>query len=136
MTEIKVTDNSKVFKKAKDEAVERALIAIGMTAERHAKERCPVDTGRLRNSITYATQSYSGQGSYTDQTGTSYADAAAKAKPEDRTVYVGTNVEYARYVENGDSMHHVTGAAHFLRDAAAAHGDEYKKIAVAQLKSA
>ena len=136
MTEVKVTDNSHIFRKAKDEAVERALIAIGMTAERHAKERCPVDTGRLRNSITYATKTYSGVGSYTDKNGASYSDASAKANPEDGTVCVGTNVEYAQTVETSDSMGHISGAAHFLRDAAASHGDEYKRIAEAQLKLA
>lgn len=39
----------------------------------------PVDTGRLRNSMSYATSE------------------------DNRTVYVGTNVEYALYVEEGSS---------------------------------
>ena len=41
------------FLNALPEQIEQALIAIGMTAETHAKEYCPVDTGRLRNSITH-----------------------------------------------------------------------------------
>ena len=93
--EVKITDNSELFKKAKDEAVERALVAVGMTAERHAKEQCPVDTGRLRNSITYATSQYKGQGSYTDNHGNSFNDATARASPEKNAVYIGSNVEYA-----------------------------------------
>ena len=93
--EVKVTDNSAIFKKAKDEAVARALEAIGLTAERHAKERCPVDTGRLRNSISHATEQYSGQGSYTDNHGNSFNDASARASPEKNAVYIGSNVEYA-----------------------------------------
>lgn len=133
--QVKVTDNSAIFKKAKDEAVARALDAIGKTAERHAKERCPVDTGRLRNSITYATEQYSGQGSYTDDHGNGFSDATARATPEKNAVYIGSNVEYAARQETGN-YNHESGAAHFLRDAAATHGDEYKRIAEIQLKKA
>ena len=93
--EVKVTDNSAIFKKAKDEAVARALEAIGLTAERHAKERCPVDTGRLRNSITHATEQFAGKGTYTDNHGKGYSDATARASPEKNAVYIGSNVEYA-----------------------------------------
>ena len=93
--EVKITDNSAIFKRAKDEAVAAALEAIGLTAERHAKERCPVDTGRLRNSITHATEHYSGQGSYADNHGNGYNDATARASPEKNAVYIGSNVEYA-----------------------------------------
>ena len=123
--QVKVTNNSEIFKKAKDEAVARALEAIGLTAERHAKENCPVDTGRLRNSITHATQQFSGKGTY----------ATAQGQPEKDAVYIGTNVEYAKKQETGNYKH-TTGAAHFLRDAAANHADEYKKIAETQLKKA
>ncbi len=111
MSEVKVTDNSAIFKDAKDRAIEAALEAIGMTAERHAKADTPVDTGRLRASISHA------------------VDADEKA------AYIGTNVEYAIYVELKDSKHKV-GQAHFLRDAAANHADEYKRIAETYLKNA
>ena len=60
---------------AKDEAVEKALNVIGLVAERYAKELCPTDTSRLKNSISH--------------------------QVDDETVYVGTNVEYAPYVEFG-----------------------------------
>lgn len=109
--EVKVTDNSAIFKNAKDEAVARALEAIGLTAERHAKEQCPVDTGRLRNSISHA------------------------VNVNEESAYIGTNVEYAPAVELKDSYHRV-GKAHFLRDAAGVHGEEYKRIAEAQLRKA
>jgi len=132
--EVKITDNSEVFKNAKDEAVQRALEAIGLTAERHAKERCPVDTGRLRNSITHATSQYKGQGTYADNQGNGFSDAYAQGEPEKNAVYIGTNVEYARIQELSDSYHHASGAAHFLRDAATTHGDEYRRIAEIQLK--
>ena len=47
-------------------------------------------------------------------------------KIEDNAVYIGTNVEYAPVQEN---IHH------FLKNAAANHGDEYKKIMETSLKS-
>ena len=47
-------DNTEAFKAALNEAVARGLEKIGLAAEGHAKARCPVDTGRLRNSITHA----------------------------------------------------------------------------------
>ena len=107
--EVKIVDNSDLFKRAKDDAIERALEDIGQTAERHAKEQCPVDTGRLKNSISHA-----------------YVTS-------ERAAYVGTNVEYAKYVET-KKMKHKSGKAHFLRDAASTHGDEYKSIVEAQLR--
>ena len=132
--EVKIIDNSKIFKNAKDEAVARALDAIGKTAERHAKERCPVYTGRLRNSITYATGQYNGVGTYSDDQGNTFSDATAKGTPEKETVYIGTNVVYAKYQEVGDFQHNV-GAAHFMRDAATTHGDEYKRIAKVNMRN-
>ena len=34
-------------------ALSRGLEQVGLAAEGHAKAKCPVDTGRLRNSITH-----------------------------------------------------------------------------------
>lgn len=45
---------------------------------------------------------------------------------DESAVYIGTNVEYAPVQEN---IHH------FLKNAAANHGDEYKKIMETSLKS-
>lgn len=109
---IEVTDNSRIFVQAKNAAIAAALEVIGLTAERHAKADCPVDTGRLRNSITHMVDE------------------------GEQSVYIGTNVEYGKYVELRDSTHHISGKAHFLRDAAANHGSEYRRIAEAQLKKA
>lgn len=109
---VEVTDNSKIYIQAKNAAIAAALEAIGLTAERHAKADCPVDTGRLRNSISHMVDE------------------------GEQSVYIGTNVEYGKYVELRDSTHHISGKAHFLRDAAANHGSEYRRIAEAQLKKA
>lgn len=69
--EVVIKDNSAEFLKALPEQIEQALTAIGLTAESYAKQECPVDTGRLRNSITHAVE-----------TG-------------EQAVYIGSNVEYA-----------------------------------------
>ena len=87
------------------EQIEQALTAIGMTAETHAKELCPVDTGRLRNSITHDV--------------------------EGQTAIIGTNVEYAAYVELGTSR---MGARPYLAPAAQNYTSEYKAIAEAALR--
>lgn len=99
------------FLDALPEQIERALIAIGMTAETHAKEECPVDTGRLRNSITHEVD-------MSDQS--------------DQAAIIGSNVEYAAYVELGTSRQK---AQPYLRPAAQNHTQEYKKIVESALKS-
>ena len=109
--EVVIKDNSDEFLKALPEQIEQALTAIGLTAESYAKRDCPVDTGRLRNSITHV---YDG----------------------DKTEYIGTNVEYAKYVELNDRAHHTNGQAHFLRDAAKDHADKYRSILQNYLENA
>lgn len=101
--DIKITDNSPEVQAAFNDKIALVLGAIGEIAEGYAKEDCPVDTGRLRNSITHRTQ----------------------GKDE----YIGTNVEYAPYVELIDRYNHTNGKAHFLRDAATTHGEEFKAVA-------
>ena len=100
-------DNRQQWRTSYENAVRTALMQIGMTAETYAKKACPVDTGRLRNSITH-------------QVG-------------DAEVVVGTNVEYAAYVELGTSR---TKAQPFLKPAAADHASKYSQILKQNLKSA
>ena len=104
--------------------VQRGLESIGSEAEGYAKDESPVDSGRLRNSINWST---------TDATGT--GTDSPLGTPEEYTVYIGTNVEYAVYVEYGEKAKHQTGKAHFLRDAVANHADRYKSIMEASLKA-
>lgn len=106
--EVNITDNSDLIEQATDEAIAKALEAMGLQAEGYAKMKCPVDTGRLRNSITHT-----------------YDEAEQKA-------YIGTNVEYAPYVEYGTSK---TNAQPFLEPAVTDHVDEYKRIAENFLKN-
>lgn len=105
--DVKITDNSGEFLKALPEQIEQALIAIGLTAESYAKSDCPVDTGRLRNSITNAIRS------------------------DEESVYIGSNVEYAAFVELGTSR---MKARPYLKPAATEHTAEYKALAEQALK--
>lgn len=90
---------------AVEDAITKALEEIGLTAEGFAKKKCPVDTGRLRNSISHAST-------------------------ED-TAYVGTNVEYAVYVEMGTVN---TKPQPYLRPAVTEHKDTYRAIVKRNLK--
>jgi phage gpG-like protein len=98
-------NNSEQIANAIHQAVAAALEEIGLAAERFAKRACPVDTGRLRNSVTHA------------------------LNMDEEAVYIGSNVSYAPFVEldvvvNGKQR----DGAHFLRDAAQNHGSYYRKI--------
>lgn len=96
-------DNIKKAIDEKDDGIRKALIAIGMNAEGYAKrsltDQGAVDTGRLRNSVTHE---------------------------EDATsVQVGTNVEYAPYIELGT---YKMRARPYIKPAIADHIPEYKEI--------
>ena len=94
-------DNTDEVLKGLSDAMERALNRIGLAAEGYAKKKCPVDTGNLRNSITNEV-----------------------VQPE-KAVYIGTNVEYAAYVELGTVR---TKAKPYLKPAATEHSVVYKRI--------
>ena len=92
-------------------AIVRAIEAIGIEAEGDAKEMCPVDTGRLRNSITHA------------------------LAEDGRAVMIGTNVEYAEYQEMGTSRQSgANGGRGFLRPAVTDNIDKYQRIFEAMMK--
>jgi HK97 gp10 family phage protein len=105
--EVKMTSNRKELEKELKEAVERALEAVGLTAEAYAKLDCPVDTGRLRNSISHAVD------------------------VNEEAAYIGTNVEYAPYVEYGTRR---MAPRPYLKPAATEHGEEYTEIFEKYLK--
>lgn len=135
---IKVTaDNTQEVLRELEKKVNLALEAIGGEAEKYAKEGCPVDTGRLRNSITFATETAQGSpntGGFTTKNGgqpqqASASDYAKHGTPEKNTVYVGTNVEYAPEQE------YYGRRKHFLKNALTMHSDRYKEITEAALKA-
>ena len=106
---MKVTVESHVIdvEHALDEQARRALQIVGMQVENYARNYAPVDTGRLRNSIT------SELGPATD-------------KPY---VQIGSNVDYAPYQELGTSKMGACNAGRgFLRPAINDHMEEYKNI--------
>jgi len=84
---------------AYSQARERSLEIIGLTAEKYAKEIVPVDTGRLRNSITH--------------------------EVDGKEVFVGSATEYAASVEYGTVKQK---AQPYLRPAATDHTSTYKQI--------
>lgn len=85
--------------------IERGLTKCAMQAVRYAKQDCPVDTGNLRNSISYQVRG--------------------------NAAYIGTSVEYAPYVEFGTGT---MTERPYLRPAAANHSNEYKKIIRDEMK--
>ena len=126
MSNVDIIDNSDKFKDELERAAERALVKCGIAAEGHAKMKCPVDTGRLRGSIVYATS-------------TSHSEGQSPAEPGDYTphgippkgeVQIGTNVEYAPFVELGTSNRK---AKPFLRPALENHIKEYERIITSEL---
>lgn len=127
---IQITDNSAEVSAGIKAAIKRALIRIGMQAESFAKQLCVVDTGKLRNSITW--------------------------KVKDDAAYIGTNVEYAPYVELGTGKYYPGGrqtpwvykddkgnwhmthgqrARPFLKPAATEHAQTYRNIVEDELRN-
>jgi HK97 gp10 family phage protein len=125
VAKVDVKDCSKEVMSAYEQARERSLEIIGLTAEKYAKGECRVDTGRLRNSITHALSGESTSFSYTDDNGKSYNGGISAPDDGDSAVYVGTNVEYAPHVEYGTIKQK---AQPFLRPAATEHSQTYKQI--------
>ena len=100
MADIKFTSNANDILRLMERGKRNALTAIGASAETYAKQETPVDTGRLRNSISHTV--------------------------DGEAAYIGSNVEYAPYVELGTSR---AKAHHMLQKAATEHSAEYKRLA-------
>lgn len=135
---ITIKDNTDEFLSAFEKALENGLTAIGMTAEGHAKRKITsypaVDTGRLRNSITFAISGEKANTTtYTDNNKGVYNYSGTAPDDKEKAVYIGTNVEYGKHVELGTSK---MAARPFLKPAATEHSEEYKRIMEAALKSA
>lgn len=130
--EVNFTDNSEQVLSEFNAAVLRALERCGSQAEGYAKDLVPVDTGRLRNSISH------------------------KVDDAEKAVYIGTNVEYAPYVELGTGKYvqggrptpwvyqddngnwHMTNgqrAQPYLKPAVADHAQTYRNIIEDELKN-
>ena len=100
---VKVNSNKQAILDEFRQQKKVALEAIGLQGETNAKMHITavgaVDTGRLRNSITHAT--------------------------DEDSAYIGTNVEYAPYVEMGT---YKMKARPYLEPAVTEHIDEYREL--------
>ena len=112
---------------------EKALTMVGMQAEGDAKieiESDPrrVDTGRLRNSITWATtKEHSTPEPTDDNPDASDADGVDSSQAEEDAVVIGTNVEYAYEIHEGDPSRKLA-PNRFLRNAVERNYETYRKI--------
>ena len=131
---VEFTDNSSKVKSEFGEALLRGLEKCGLVAEGYAKKLCPVDTGNLRNSISHTVDE------------------------QEPAAIIGTNNEYASYVELGTGVYaegggrptpwvyqdakgnwhytHGNKAQPFLKPAVAEHADKYREIIKNALKNA
>lgn len=102
-------DNSGLYKEELERRIPVILEALGIEAEGNSVDEITllgaVDTGRLRGSISHAVSG--------------------------NDVYIGTNVEYAPYVELGT---HKMAARPFLRNAITKYSEDYKGIIEKGLK--
>ena len=105
MADFDIEDHTDEVLDGISQAKARALEKIGLVAEGYAKRLCPVDTGRLRNSITHTT--------------------------DDEAAYIGTNVDYAVYVEMGTVN---TPAQPYLKPAVEDHMEKYRSILKSELQ--
>ena len=110
---VRILENNKdIILEALDDAIDEAMKTIGIQAENYARANAPVDTGRLRNSIT------------------------SQVLKGENAVLIGTNVEYAPYQELGTSkMGACNHGKGFLRPAIDDHMDEYKRIVENELRN-
>ena len=130
--DVKFIDNSEEIKDNMKNALLRALERIGMTAEKYAKRLCPVDTGNLRNSITH------------------------RVDEGEPAAYIGSDTEYAAYVELGTGKYYPGGrptpwvyqdakgnwhwtagnkAQPYLKPAAANYAAQYRQIVEDEMKN-
>ena len=134
-------DNVEELKKATEEAVVTALEAVGLQASTLARVELQnnpsrIDTGLLRNSITYALSGRSAaineyqadnESKYTGEIPEpgGYSGTAPEEGEGKVAVYIGTNVEYAGYVHEGtDRME----PNRFLKKAVENNKSEFEQI--------
>lgn len=133
MSDVQITDHSAEYLNDVEAALETALEAVGVHLEGEAKEELEnsprrIDTGLLRNSITYALDGEgAAQTTYSADSGGesgSYSGSAPKEGKNARSVIVGTNVEYGIYVHEGTSR---MSPNRFLKNALDRNQDQIKQ---------
>jgi len=78
-------------------AINMSAVEAALVVERQAIALCPVDTGRLRGSITIEGM---GESTQVVSPATSSDKISGPDNPENE-IYVGSNVDYAAYLEYG-----------------------------------
>lgn len=118
------------------DAVMRAFEICGGKAAGYAVLAAPVLTGRLKNSITYITKDKQGPANQFGRGEEAEPkDYKAHKTPEDQSVYIGTNVEYAAYQELGWRGHApANGGKGYIKPAIEDHISEYKDIIQTELE--
>jgi len=101
--------NAAQVKAQMENNITKALVSIGLHAQRRVSEETPVDTGRLRSSINY------------------------RVDQADKKVVVGTNVSYALAVHEPGIKRKYKGKP-FIRNGIMNNLDEYGEIAKKVLK--
>ena len=126
VSEVSFKDNLPEIQQAAESQILAWLEAIGQDAAATAAAKAPVDTGELKNSISPA------------------------VVPAEQAVYIGTNVEYAKWQELGTGIYaedggrqtpwaykdrdgvwhytHGVPAKHFLQFGCSAHAEEYGRM--------
>ena len=162
-SEIRITDNSAEVLKEFEAACLKALEECGLIAEGYAKRLAVVDTGLLRNSITYALSGKSPAiSTYHADRGPKKGSYSGTMPDESKgyAVYIGTNVDYGAYNELGTGIHATMGggsppwvfpiempdgtvqfrktsgmeARPFIKPSVADHAGEYREIIQDNLK--
>ena len=139
MSDVKIENNTAEVLNELDRRTPVIMEAVGLQMEGNSISEITkmgaVDTGRLRNSITYATSEAQGQANTQPaekEGGKAKAeDYEMRGKPEASSVYIGTNVEYAPAIEYGAKGRK---GRPFLRNAVANYQDDYKDIIYKGLK--
>lgn len=142
-----VFDNTQAIRKKLDKSIENGLRMVGATIAGYAADLCPVDTGLLRNSITYALNGkMPAIAEYQNDSGKRAGKNGKPIQPEsghyqgtaptdtENTVYIGTNVQYAPYQELGAPNANVPPSP-FLRPAVESHEREIEEIMTKALKN-
>lgn len=109
-----------------------ALESIGIVAEAYGKKLCPVDTGRLRNSISHAV---SGDDVYIGTNVQPYAIFVELGTGIYASDGQGRKTPWTYYDRNG-KLHYTRGIKphHMLKKAATEHTEEYNRILSGKFK--
>ena len=130
---VKVDTKVKEALKEFDERTEQALLAIGTQAVKGVVEymsipdftgRDIVDTGRLRASISFLTPTKE-SGFVEKPVPESTSDDILKGKGEQLSVIVGSNVNYAQWVNNGTTKQ---PARHFIENGIERERDNMQEL--------